>query len=192
MTLTVNAEVREERGKSAARRMRRGGMVSGIVYGGKKDPMPLKMQNHMINNLIGQPGVSSSVMDLNIDGNVEKVILKELHRHPIEPKILHMDFLRIDDAVAIKVLLPLRFVGMEISPGIKAGGEMTPRIVDVDISCLPGHLPQDIQIDVSKLEAGDAVHLSQIEMPEGVTLIALTHGHIQDYDQSVVTISKIR
>ena len=120
----------------------------------------------------------------------EKAILKDLQRHPAKPIVMHADFLRIDEKHALRVHVPVHFVGEEVSPGIKAGGVLTHNMNDVEVQCLPKDLPEFIEADVSAMEIGQSVHLSELKVPAGVELVELMHG--EGHDQAVATMAGTR
>ena len=120
---------------------------------------------------------------MKIDGKAEQVVLKDLQRHPAKPFVLHADFQRISAGEMIRMHVPLHFINESIAPGVKKGGNVSHNITDVEISCLPKNLPEYIEIDLGTMEVGDSVHLSEIKMPQGVSL-----AHAPDPDLSVVTI----
>jgi large subunit ribosomal protein L25 len=190
--LTMDAELRTESGKGATRRLRHDGKVAGIIYGAGKDPVTIQMKHHLLQHVVDDEGFSVSIMDLNVAGTVEQVILKDLQRHPAQPRIMHVDFQRIAEDQPITVRLPLTFSGQSKSAGLKLGGILDIFMVDAEISCLPKHLPSSLDVSVEALNIGEAIHLSGITLPDGVSLTALSHGNVQDHDQSVVMVSKAR
>ena len=177
---TLQATRRDDKGKGASRRLRRlADQVPGIVYGGKKDPAPITLTQKDIAHII----------DLQIDGKGEDVILKAVQRHPARPIILHVDFLRVDKSQKLTVRVPLHFLNEESCKGVKLqGGKVTHNMVDLEIQCLPADLPEYIEVDLANLELDDILHISDIPLPEGVESIALAHG--EDHDLPVVAIHK--
>ncbi len=184
------AELRGDTGKGASRRLRRAGLVPGIIYGAHKDPVMITVaHNELIHNL-EQEAFYSHILTIELGGQKEKVVLKDLQRHPSKPFILHVDFLRIDEKEAIRVNVPLHFMNEDTAPGVKAGGRVSHMLTEVEVSCLPKDLPEFIEIDLAAVEAGQAVHLSEIKLPEGVEIPALAQTPV--HDLAVVSIQAPR
>ena len=112
----------------------------------------------------------SNLLSLKLEGKTETVVLKDLQRHPAKPFILHADFQRVQADEKIRLHIPLHFINEEKCPGVKAGGQVSHQLTDVDISCLPKNLPEFIEVDMSEMEVGDAIHLSELKLPAGVEL----------------------
>ncbi|MFU8784765.1 50S ribosomal protein L25/general stress protein Ctc [Aliidiomarina sp.] len=180
------AEIRSDMGKGASRRLRRQGSVPAILYGGKDEAVSLTLDHDKIINAADHEGFYSHILTLHIDGKKHQAILKDLQRHPFKPKITHLDFQRVSAKEELHTNLPIHFLGEEAVK--KAGGVVVHQLNDVEIACLPKDLPEFIEIDVSGLEIGDNIHLSQITAPKGVTFIELTRG--EDHDPVLVTVSK--
>jgi large subunit ribosomal protein L25 len=128
----------------------------------------------------------SHILTLRFDGKEETAILKDLQRHPSRPIIMHMDFQRVTESQKIRVHVPIHFLNQETSVGAKKGGVVTHNLVDIEVSCLPMHLPEFIEVDMAKVDLGDSVHLSDIKLPPGVAIVELLHG--PDHDQIVAAI----
>ncbi len=174
------AELRDDTGKGASRRLRRAGLVPGIIYGTHKEPVMITLlHNELIHNL-EQEAFYSHILGIELGGKKEKVVLKDLQRHPSKPFILHVDFLRIDEKEAIRVNVPLHFMNEDIAPGVKAGGRISHMLTEVEVSCLPKNLPEFIEIDLAAVEVGEAIHLSEINLPEGVVIPALAQTPSRD------------
>ncbi len=179
------AESRGQSGKNSARRVRRAGNVPAILYGGHKDPQMLTINHNEVIKHLEHEAVYSHVLDVTVDGKTEKAILKGVQRNPAKFQILHLDFMRVDMSEAVKVHVPLHFINEATSVGIKKGGIATHSMTDVEVSCLPSALPEFIEIDLSNLEVGASIHLSDLVLPAGVSIVALTHG--ADHDLPVVS-----
>jgi len=171
--IVLIAEQRDEQGKGASRRLRRLGKFPAIVYGAGKEPTPITLDHNEMLKHLESEAFYSSLLSLELGGESERVVLRDIHRHPAKPFILHMDLLRVKKGEALRMHVPLHFMGEEDSPGVKAGGVPMHNMVEVEIECLPRHLPEYIEVDVSNLDVGDSVHLSKLQMPEDVTLIAM-------------------
>ena len=179
----VNAELRSDTGKGASRRLRRAGLVPGIIYGAHQDPTMITLKHNELIQHLEQETFYSSILDIKMGGKTEKAVIKDLQRHPAKPFIQHIDFQRIDAKETIKVHAPIHFIGENVAPGVKAGGIVGHNMTDIEISCLPKDLPEFIEVDVSALEIGDSLHLSDITLPKGVEL-----AHAADAGQTVVAI----
>ena len=184
----LNAESRTELGKSASRRLRRSGRIPGTVYGASKEPQPISLSHNEVLHQLDHEAFYSSILTLNVDAQGEQVVLKDLQRHPYKPEILHVDFLRIDEKQKITMRVPLHFVNEQECVGVKSGGGTISRIMtELEINCLPGDLPEYIQVDMAEVNVGESVHLSDIVLPEGVEIYALLSGG--DASASVATVS---
>ncbi|MGV6826257.1 MAG: 50S ribosomal protein L25/general stress protein Ctc [bacterium] len=184
----INLVSREDMGKGASRRLRHAGLVPGIIYGGGKDPeMVTTKHNELILHLENE-AFYSHILTANVEGgSAQKVVLKDLQRHPAKPFVMHFDLLRVADTDVIKMHVPLHFEGEETAPGIKTGGgNLIHAVTDLEISCEARNLPEYITVDISAMELGDTLHLSDISLPEGVSIVALIHG--DDHDAPVVSI----
>jgi large subunit ribosomal protein L25 len=181
----IKATVRADAGKGASRRLRRTGQVPAVVYGGHAEPTSIEILHNTVWLASAHEWFYSSIIDLNVDGKVQKVILRDMQRHPVKPLIMHMDFLRVSADEAIRVRVPLHFLNQDTSPAGKAGGVViTHEVNEVEVSCLPGNLPEYIELDLSSLKAGDTVHLSDIKLPAGVEIPELKLG--KEHDVAVV------
>jgi len=186
--LTLDAEPREDLGKSASRRHRRlEKLVPAIIYGGKKDPQPLTVIEKDFEKALQNEAFFSQVIEIKVDGASEKAVLKDLQRHPAKNRIIHADFLRIDDKVQIKMNIPIHFMNEEKCYGVKMeGGLVQHQATDIEVQCLPGDIPEFISVDMEDVKIGEIVHLSDISLPEGVVSVALALG--EDYDLAVASV----
>ena len=188
----LNCSVREEQGKGASRRLRRlNNLIPAILYGGDKEPVSLTISHDDIFHATENEAFFSHIITLNIDSKKEKAVIKALQRHPAKPFIVHADFLRVSDKQAITVRVPIHFINEEKCVGVKMGGGNILRTLnEIEISCLPGDLPEYIEVDMLEVDVGESVHLSDITLPEGVTSVALSHG--EDSDLSVAIVQKAK
>lgn len=184
------AKTRSSAGTASARALRRTNQVPAVIYGGKKKPVLLTLDHNKVIKKLENRAVYSHVLSIQVDGKEEKAVLKGLHRHPSKPIILHIDFQRVRKTHKIRVHVPLGFVGEDVSVGVKQGGILTHNIVDLEVSCMPDDLPETIEVDVSELNIGESVLLSELKLPKGVELLALTHG--EKTDVPVVSIQTAR
>ncbi|MGH8504931.1 MAG: 50S ribosomal protein L25/general stress protein Ctc [Stenotrophobium sp.] len=181
----VNAVTRTAKGTGASRRLRREGKLPAIVYGGKGEATPIAVDHNELWNHLKTEAFYSHILSLNLDGKSQQVVLKDLLRHPVNDTIMHMDLQRVLADVMLRMHVPLHFSGGDIAPGVKTGGGIVEhQIIQVEVECLPKDLPEFIAVDLSALDVNEAVHLSQLPLPAGVTLVQLKH----DNDQSVAVI----
>lgn len=194
VNVELNAQLRQDQGKGASRRLRRHNKVPAIVYGADKEPQSITLEHNEIQLSLENEAFYSQIINLQIDGQNEEVILRDVQRHPAKPLILHVDFLRITRGQTLTATIPLHFINEETAPGVKSqGGVVNKVITEADIVCLPRNLPEYIEVDMGELKVDDAIHLSQLQLPEGIELQAATDGKIDaDQDSVVVVINKPR
>ena len=185
----LEATSRADAGKGASRRLRRlENKVPGIVYGGKSDPVSISMDHDPLFHQLENEAFFSSIIQLKIDGKGEDVLLKDLQRHPAKNIIMHADFLRVDKNQAIVVQVPLHFVNEDTAIGVKIqGGRIAHQANEIEIRCLPGDLPEYIEVDMAEVEVGQVIHLSDVTLPEGVVSVALGLG--EEHDLAIANIS---
>ncbi|MFO1419246.1 MAG: 50S ribosomal protein L25/general stress protein Ctc [Methylotetracoccus sp.] len=184
------AEARVQGGKGAARRLRRGSRVPAILYGGGAEPVPLSLDHNTVLKSLENEAVYSHILTIKFGGREEKAILKALQRHPSRPVIMHMDFQRVSATAKIRVHVPLHFLNEATCPGAKKGGLISHNLVDVEVACLPGDLPEFIAVDLATVELGQTVHLSDLVVPPGVEIPALGQG--PEHDLAVVAVQAAR
>jgi large subunit ribosomal protein L25 len=184
----IDAVSRSDQGKGASRRLRREGLVPGIIYGGSTDPQMFSTNHNELIRHLEQEAFFSHILTVKMDGEEQKVVLRDLQRHPSKPFILHVDLMRVRMDEEIRMTVPLHFKGEDDCPGVKAGGTVLHGMSDLEIECLPADLPEFIEIDVSQMAIDDVVHLSQVSMPKGVTLVEQID---EDNDPVVVTIEVV-
>nr|VFK60273.1 MAG: large subunit ribosomal protein L25 [Candidatus Kentron sp. UNK]VFK68394.1 MAG: large subunit ribosomal protein L25 [Candidatus Kentron sp. UNK] len=181
----LTANIRHEIGTGASRRMRGGNRIPGILYGAKKDAIPLSLDTNEFKKQLEDESFGSRVITLNMESGEESVVLKALQRHPANSRILHVDFQRVSATTQIQLRIPLHFINEDKCIGKKKGGVINYLVPEVEVSCLPKDLPEAISVDMSEVEIGQTLHLSDLIVSENVTLVALSH----DMNQGVVTIS---
>lgn len=179
------AESRGQSGKNAARRSRRKGNVPAVIYGGHLDPQMIELNHNEVIKHLNHEAVYSHILDVTVDGKTEKAILKGVQRNPAKFQILHLDFQRVNMSEMVKVHVPLHFINEHGSVGGKKGGIATHSMVDVEVACLPSSLPEYIEVDLSGLDIGASLHLSDLVLPAGVEIVALAQG--PDHDLPVVS-----
>ncbi len=191
-TFELIAEIREDKGRGASRRLRRNAdKFPGIIYGGEQEPQMIEIEHRHIVKALENEAFYSHIITLKVSGNDEQVILKDLQRHPAKPRVLHADFQRVKKGHKISVHVPLHFLNEDTCPGVKLqGGVVAHLMSDIEVLCLPEDLPEFIEVDCTELNIGDTIHLSEIKVPDTVEIIALSHD--DDQDQPVVNIHKPR
>ena len=190
MNFTLNAQLRSDLGKGASRRLRHANSIPAVIYGAGKDPQTLTFNHDDIVKSLEHEAFYSSILNINIDGSNTKAVVKDIQRHAYKPKVLHMDLQRVSETDKIHMHVPIHFTGEDVAPGVKAGGQLVHNMNDVEVICLAKDLPEYIELDVSKLNVGESLHISDLPLPEGVTSVELSHG--EDHDQPVVSIQKAR
>ncbi len=185
--IILEAEARSDVGRGASRRLRRlENKIPAIIYGGTKKPTNVHLTQNKIFKALENEAIFSSVITINVDGKKEQVILKDMQRHPYKPIILHMDFQRVSDKDVLIRHVPLHFTHEESAPGIKAGGIISHTLTQIEIRCQAKHLPEFIEVDMSKIELNDVVHLADLKLPKNTELtVDVTDG---DHNLPVVSI----
>lgn len=182
----LGAERREAQGTGASRRLRRAGRIPAVIYGGDKAPEMLSFDHDKVFHLLENEAFHSSILKVTHGGGSEQAILRDVHYHPYKLLVMHLDLQRISADEKIHMKVPLHFIGQDIAPGVKLKhGIPTHTITEVDVICLPADLPEFLEVDVSALDIGESLHLSDIKLPQGVELTVLAHG---GDDQAVVAI----
>ncbi len=184
----VHAELREDMGKGASRRLRRlADQVPAILYGGDQPPTPLAVIRKDLEHALENEAFYSHVLTLHVGNKKEKAILKDLQRHPAKDYVMHADFMRVSDKVAIKVNVPIHFLNEESCHGVKMeGGIIQHQETDIEVSCLPADIPEFIEVDMADVHTGQIVHLSDVTLPAGVTSVALALG--EDHDLAIASV----
>jgi len=183
----IVAAARDLQGKGASRRLRRTGFIPGILYGAGKDPVNIQLEHNDVVKHTDLEAFYSHILTLSLPSGSERVVLKDMQRHPYKAQVMHMDFLRINEDEQLTMRIPLHFLNEEACVGVKTGGGVISHLMtELEIVCLPRDLPEYIEVDVAALDLGDALHLSDISVPDGVAITALVHGG--DPAQSVVSV----
>lgn len=190
--IVLSAEPRSDVGKGASRRLRRvAGRVPGIVYGGGEDPQMISL---FANDLVKAQKFEtfySQVLELQIDGVSQQTILKDVQRNPARNDITHVDFQRVRADQELHVQLPVHVHGEEECKGVRLSkGQILHQMVEVEVVCLPAALPEYLEVDVTDMDIGDSIHLSDLVLPEGVRIPALDLG--EDHDQPVISVVESR
>lgn len=187
----ITATRRTDAGKGASRRLRRAGQVPGILYGNNIDPLNIQLDHEDLILAARNEWFFSSVLDLDVEGELQRVLVRDWQMHPYKQHMLHMDFLRIDEKAEIRVSVPLHFLNQDSSPAGKASGVViSHNLTEVEVACLSKDLPEYIEVDLATLEEGNLIHMSELKLPEGVTLPALKLG--KEHDQTVVSAHAVK
>ncbi len=188
--MRLDAHPRTETGRGAMRRLRRARRVPGVVYGAGKEPQPVALENDQLYRLLEEEAFFSTILKVQMGSETEQAIVKDLQRHPFKPLVQHIDLQRVREDQPITVHVPLHIHGEEQSPGVKKGGVLHHDLLDLEVVCLPKDLPPYIDVDVSSLKVGQAVHISELTLPEGVQSAALQQG--EGHDAPVVSVQATR
>lgn len=171
--VVLKGELRNDIGKGASRRLRRlQNLVPAIIYGGKKAPLSISLPHNKVIRELEEESFYASVFTVEVDGKKQKVILKDLQRHPYKAQIMHMDLQRISATESITKMIPLHYLNEEESVGVKAGGAVSKTMTEVEVKCLAKNLPSHIDVDLLKVAMDETLHLTNIKLPEGVELTA--------------------
>ena len=186
----ISAEKRDVKGKGASRRLRRDGKVPAVMYGAGKDAVSLTLDHNSLYHQVKNEAFYSSILNVNIAGQAqEQAVLRDIQMHPYKPRIAHLDLQRVSATEKLHMKVPLHFINQETAPGVKQqGGIVSHLMSEVDVTCLPKDLPEYLTVDMGNIALNQSVHLSDLPLPDGVTLIALAHGN----DLGVATITTIR
>jgi large subunit ribosomal protein L25 len=177
-SFVITAESRSAQGKGASRRLRHTGRIPAILYGGKSEPQSITVDHNELSKHLKTEAFYSHILTVNLDGKPEQAVLKDLQRHPVRDEIMHMDLLRVLADQLLRMHVPLHFKGGEVAPGVKTGGGIIEHhLIQVEVECLPKDLPEFLEVDLSALNVNEAVHLSQLKLPEHVALVQLKHGN---------------
>jgi large subunit ribosomal protein L25 len=185
------AELRDDKGKGASRRLRREGKVPAILYGGGRPPRNLAFDHNRVIQQLENESFYSSVLSVKVGDKEQAVILKDLQRHPAKRQIMHMDLQRIREDEEIRMNVPIHFLNEDVAVGVKqGGGKVSHLMTDVEVVCLPKHLPEYLEIDIADVELNEMRYISDIPLPEGVSIPALAQG--EEANQPIVSIQIIK
>jgi len=189
ISFEVAAEFRNDEGKGASRRLRHAGKVPAILYGGTLEPRMLSLNHEKLITLIENEKFYSTIIGLKVGDETQAAIVKDLQMHPARHQVLHLDLQRVLDTEKIRIRLPIHFKGEAASPGVKTqGGLVSHRIADVEVTCLPKDLPEEIILDLSQMKLNESKYISDIPLPAGVVATAVLQGK----DQVVVSVHSPR
>ncbi len=180
--LTLPAELRERAGKGASRALRREGRVPAVIYGGKEEPTPIHVEEKLLIRQLGTGHFMNSIVMVDVDGQPVRTIPKDVAVNPVSDRPEHVDFLRLAKDAKIQVAIPVVFINEEESPGLKKGGVLNVVRHELELDCEADKIPSEIGIDVTGLEVGDSIHISQVKLPDGA------ESAITDRDFTIATV----
>ncbi|AKL99434.1 MULTISPECIES: 50S ribosomal protein L25/general stress protein Ctc [Burkholderia cepacia complex] len=171
--MKVVAFERQQQGTGASRRLRNAGKTTGIVYGGEAAPQKIELDHNALWHALKKEAFHSSILDLEVAGQSQQVLLRDVQYHPFKQLVLHVDFQRVDASKKLHTKVPLHFLNAEISPAVKLSSAIVSHVAtEIEIECLPAALPEFLEVDLSKIEAGQSLHAKDITLPNGVALVA--------------------
>ena len=165
----ISADLRNRVGKGSARAARRAGKIPAIIYGDKKQPISIEIEARVMRKIINEPGIFSRLLDINVDNGKHTVLMRDIHFHPVSDDPMHFDFLRVSQSSTVSVSVGVEFINEAICPALKIGGVLNIVRYEVELNCLPTSIPEKIIVDLSEAKIGDSIHISAVELPEGVT-----------------------
>ncbi|RQZ68141.1 50S ribosomal protein L25/general stress protein Ctc [Burkholderia sp. Bp9004] len=171
--MKVVAFERQQQGTGASRRLRNAGKTTGIVYGGEAAPQKIELDHNALWHALKKEAFHSSILDLEVAGQSQQVLLRDVQYHPFKQLVLHVDFQRVDAKKKLHTKVPLHFLNAEVSPAVKLSSAIVSHVTtEIEVECLPSALPEFLEVDLSKIEAGQSLHAKDIVLPKGVTLVA--------------------
>ncbi|WP_269508176.1 50S ribosomal protein L25/general stress protein Ctc [Burkholderia sp. IMCC1007] len=171
--MKVVAFERQEQGTGASRRLRNAGKTTGIVYGGEAAPQKIELDHNALWHALKKEAFHSSILDLEVAGQSQQVLLRDVQYHPFKQLVLHVDFQRVDAKKKLHTKVPLHFLNAEVSPAVKLSSAIVSHVAtEIEVECLPSALPEFLEVDLSKIEAGQSLHAKDIALPKGVALVA--------------------
>jgi large subunit ribosomal protein L25 len=184
----IVAEARTALGKGATRRLRRAGKVPAVLYGAGKESVSMQLDRDAIGKQVENEAFFSHILTVEVGDEKAQAVVKAMQRAPASGDVIHLDLQRVSSDTELTMNVPLHFMNEESCVGRRAGGVINHLALEVEITCLPGNLPEYIEVDVEALEIGSAVHLSELKMPEGVRLTA--HFEEAEQDHTVVNVTE--
>jgi large subunit ribosomal protein L25 len=181
--ITIEAQRRDRAGKGAARQTRREGLVPGVVYGNKEQPLLVAMEFHKFDRVLRTPGFFTHLVDLAVDGATHRVLPRDVQFDPVTDRVTHVDFLRVSSGTTITVMIPVEFVNQDKSPGLKRGAVLTVVRHEIEVEAPADAIPERITVDCSGFDVAESIHISAVKLPEGVK------PTISDRDFTIATIS---
>ena len=188
----IIAEIRDDVGKGASRRLRHQGKIPAVIYGGHRAPATLTIEHDPLKHAAEQESFFSSILEIRVaDGRTQKVVVRDVQHHPYKAEIMHLDFMRVSDTEILRMHVPIHFTGESVSPAGKASGVVIQHLVtEAEIAALPNKIPSFLEVDLSKMKTGDVIMLSNVALPEGVQIPALGEGG--SGDQMIANTSHVK
>jgi large subunit ribosomal protein L25 len=199
--MKVVANTRNGQGTGASRRLRHQGKVPGVLYGGKADAQAIEVDHNDLFHALRKENFHASILDMELDGKNERVLLRAFQMHPYKPQVLHIDFQRVAEDQKIHMRVPLHFVGQENSPAVKVGGGLISHVMsEIDVACLPKDLPSFVEVDLSEMKAHETVRVRDLKLPAGVSAVlkgkenpvvasVTTHGEATEDEATAAPVS---
>jgi len=178
----VSANLRDRVGKGSARAARRAGMVPAVIYGDKQPALGIELEARVIRKIIHEPGIFSRLLNIDVDGKSITVLTRDIQFHPVSDEALHFDFLRVGKSSTVAVAIGVEFINEDKCPGLRIGGVLNIVRHEVELNCPANAIPEKITVDLEGIKVGDSIHISAIELPEGV------EPTITDRDFTVATL----
>ena len=178
----VSANLRDRVGKGSARAARRAGMVPAVIYGDKQPALGIELEARVIRKIIHEPGIFSRLLNIDVDGKSITVLTRDIQFHPVSDEALHFDFLRVSKSSTVAVAIGVEFINEDKCPGLRIGGVLNVVRHEVELNCPADAIPEKITVDLEGIKVGDSIHISSIELPEGVS------PTITDRDFTVATL----
>lgn len=185
----LSATLRTDMGKGASRRLRRSEQVPAVLYSKTTEATPITLDHKKVLLALQKEAFYSHILTIDVNGKKEKAVLKAVQRHPYKALIMHLDFLRVSAKEKIVMHVPLHFLNEEMAPGVKEGGIFNKQHNEVEIRCLPGDLPEYIEVDCGNMALDAVIHLSEVKLPKGIELMALSHGEAS-HDFPIVSLHR--
>ncbi|MGA7951135.1 MAG: 50S ribosomal protein L25/general stress protein Ctc [Thiobacillaceae bacterium] len=190
MQIEVNVKKRDLQGSGASRRLRRAGLVPGVLYGGDRPAESIVLNHKDLFLQVRHEAFHSSILSMKLEGDTQMALLRDLQWHPFKQQILHADFQRVDKGHKIHIKVPLHFINQETAPGVKLGhGLVSHVITELDVECLPGNLPEFIEVNLGELQLGQSIHVNDLQLGDGVEPVA--HLKAENPVVAVITPPKV-
>ena len=190
--LSLAVDLREQTNKNGVRRLRKAERIPAVVYGAGRDPATISISHHDVTRAMLSPSFFSQIIDLKLGDDTQQVLIRDLQRHPSSNRVMHIDFYRIREDQAVQINVPIRYENEDRCKGVRlSGGIIARNLIEVEVSCLPRDLPEYIAIDLEDLDLNESIHLSDLTLPEGVSLVNLVQGD-PDRDIQVVSVTTLR
>ncbi|HMA49856.1 MAG TPA: 50S ribosomal protein L25/general stress protein Ctc [Magnetospirillaceae bacterium] len=172
--VSLSAESRDRAGKGGARATRRDGLVPAVIYGNKQAPVSIAVDPKVLWAQMNTPGLRSRLFDISVNGTVERALCRDIQKHKVSGQPLHVDFLRVSGDAKVHVKITVHFSNQDKSPGLKRGGVLNIVAHDLEIIAAADHIPSELLVDLEGLDIGASVHVNDLKLPKGVTVV--THG----------------